>query len=322
MPNVIHTCLIARSLLFTPTHARAQAYPDHAIRVIVGFTPGSATDVSARMFAQKLTDAWNVPVTVENIPGAGGSVGAERVARSTPDGYTLYWGANGAMTINPSLQPSPSFDPARDLAPIARLLVSPSILAVNNDVPAKTVGELIALARAQPGKLSYASPGSGTPQHIAGEVFKTQLGLDIVHVPYRGSAAAYPDLMSGKVHVLFDNLPGSIEFVRTGKLRALGVTTAKRSDALPDIPAIGEVVPGYEASVWYGIAAPKGTPPEAIEVLNKALAAALADPKMQARIAELGGTPMPMSPAEFGRLVADETEKWGAVVRSAGLSVE
>jgi len=187
MPNVIHTCLIALSLLFTPTHARAQAYPDHAIRVIVGFTPGSATDVSARMFAQKLTDAWNVPVTVENIPGAGGSVGAERVARSTPDGYTLYWGANGAMTINPSLQPSPSFDPARDLAPIARLLVSPSILAVNNDVPAKTVGELIALARAQPGKLSHASPGSGTPQHIAGEVFKTQLGLDIVHVPYRGA---------------------------------------------------------------------------------------------------------------------------------------
>src|SRR5262245_1866466 len=180
---MIRVFLVALAL-FAAAPARAQSYPDHTIRLIVGFTPGSATDISARMFAQKLSDAWGVPVTVENIPGGGGSVGAERVAKSAPDGYTLYWGANGAMTINPTLQPSASFDPQRDLAPIARLLVSPSILAVNNDVPAKSVAELIALAKAQPGKLSYASPGLGTPQHIAAEVLKGQLGLDIVHVPY------------------------------------------------------------------------------------------------------------------------------------------
>ena len=178
-------------LLLSAGQAAAQGgYPDRTIRIIVGFTPGSATDISGRMFAQKLSEAWSVPVTVENIPGGGGSVGGERVSKAASDGYTLYWGANGAMTINPSLQPNPTFDPQRDLAPIARLLVSPSILAVNNDVPAKTVAELIALAKAQPGKLSFASPGAGTPQHIAGEVFKRLLGLDIVHVPYRGQCTA------------------------------------------------------------------------------------------------------------------------------------
>jgi tripartite-type tricarboxylate transporter receptor subunit TctC len=184
------------------------------------------------------------------------------------------------------------------------------------------VAEFIAYAKANPGKLSYASSGNGTSVHMSAELFKSMAGLDMVHVPYRGSAAAYPDLMTGKVHVLFDNLPGSVEFVRTGKLRALGVTTAKRSDALPEVPSIAEIVPGYEASVWYGIAAPRNTPAEVITALNSAFTAALADRKIQTRIAELGGTPMPMSPAEFGRLVADETEKWGAVVRSAGLSVE
>jgi tripartite-type tricarboxylate transporter receptor subunit TctC len=189
-------------------------------------------------------------------------------------------------------------------------------------LPVKSVAEFIEYAKANPGKINYASSGNGTSVHMSAELFKMMTKLDMVHVPYRGSSAAYPDLMAGKVHVLFDNLPGAIAFVKTGKLRALGVTTATRSDALPDVPAIGEIVKGYEASVWYGIAGPKGIPPKVVETLNKAVAAALADPKMKARFAELGGTPMPMSPAEFGKLVADETDKWAVVVKSAGLSVE
>jgi tripartite-type tricarboxylate transporter receptor subunit TctC len=205
---------------------------------------------------------------------------------------------------------------------VAGIMRLTNIMVVPPSLAAKSVAEFIALAKVNPGKLSFGSSGNGTSVHLSAELFKWMTGIDIVHVPYRGSAAAYPDLMTSKVQVLFDNLPGSIEFVRTGQLRALGVTTATRSDALPDVPAIGETVPGYEASVWYGIAAPKGTPAEAIEVLSNAVAAALADPKMQARLAELGGVPMPMSPAEFGKLLADETEKWGAVVKAAGLSVE
>ena len=195
-------------------------------------------------------------------------------------------------------------------------MVVPPSLAV------RSVAEFIDYAKAHPGELSFASSGNGTSVHMSGELFKAMTGINLVHVPYRGSSAAFPDLMTGKVHVMFDNLPGSIEFVRSGQLRALGVTTAKRSDALPDVPAIGEIVPGYEASVWYGMAAPRGTPPEAIDTLNKAMAAALADPKMEARLAELGGIAMPMSPEEFGKLVADETEKWAKVVKFAGISVE
>ena len=197
-----------------------------------------------------------------------------------------------------------------------------NVMVVPPSLPVKSVAEFIAHAKANPGKLSYASSGNGTSVHMSAELFKAMAGLDMVHVPYRGSAAAYPDLLTGKVHVLFDNLPGSVEFVRTGKLRALGVTTATRSDALPDVPTVGATVPGYEASVFYGVSGPKGIPPHVVEILNKAFTAAISDPKIKARIAELGGTPMPMTPAEFGKLVADETEKWGKVVRSAGLSVE
>jgi len=205
---------------------------------------------------------------------------------------------------------------------VAGIMRLTNIMVVPPSLPVRTVAEFIDYAKARPGELSFASSGNGTSVHMSAELFKTMTGINIVHVPYRGSSAAAPDLMTGKVHVMFDNLPGAIEFVRAGQLRALGVTTATRSDALPDIPTVGETVPGYEASVWYGIAAPKGTPPEAIEVLNKALAEALADPKMKSRIAGLGGVPMPMSPAEFGKLVADETEKWGKVVKFAGISVE
>jgi tripartite-type tricarboxylate transporter receptor subunit TctC len=248
-------------------------------------------------------------------------IAANAVINSAPDGYTIMFVApNNA--IGTTLYKNLPFVFLRDTAPVAGMMRLTNVMVVPTSLPVKTVAEFIAYAKANPGKFSYASSGNGTSVHMSAELFKSMAGLDMVHVPYRGSAAAYPDLMTGKVHVLFDNLPGSVEFVRTGKLRALGVTTAKRSDALPDVPTVGETVPGYEASVFYGISAPKGTPPDAIEVLNKAVTAALADPKMQARIAELGGTPMPMSPAEFGKLVADETEKWGVVVKSAGISVE
>jgi tripartite-type tricarboxylate transporter receptor subunit TctC len=210
----------------------------------------------------------------------------------------------------------------RDAAPVAGLMRLANVMVVPPSLPVKSVAEFIAYAKAHPGELSFASSGNGTSVHMSAELFKAMTHIDMVHVPYRGSAAAYPDLLSGKVHVLFDNIPGAVGFVHDGRLRALGVTTAKRSAALPDVPAIGEIVPGYEASVWYGIAAPKGTPPEVIDVLNKAVNAALADPKMQARIAEFGGTPMPMAPAEFGKLLADETEKWEKVVKFANISVE
>ena len=228
----LHLAAGVAALPVVSSITRAQTYPWRPVRIIVGFTAGSATDITARLFAQKLNEAWNVPVTVENIPGAGGSVGAERVAKSPPDGSTFYWGANGAMTINPSLQPSPTFDPIRDLAPIARVLVMPSIIAVNNEVPAKTVAELFALAKAQPGKLSFASPGVGTPQHIAGELLKNLAGVDIVHVPYRG--AILTDVIGGRVTMTLQNMGVILPVVRDGKLRALAVTSLKRSPIFPN----------------------------------------------------------------------------------------
>ena len=251
--HFLRAILLGPSLL-AANGAHAQTYPDRPIRMIVGFTPGSATDITGRMFAQRLSETWGVPVTVENVPGAGGSAGGERAARATPDGYTLYWGANGAMTINPSLQPNASFDPQRDLAPIARLLVSPTILAVNNDVPTKNVAELIAL-KSQPGKLSYASPGAGTPQHIAGEVFKAQLGLDLVHVPYRG--ANFTDVIGGRIPMTFQNAGALLATVRDGKLRGLAMTARQRSPNMPELPTMIEAgVPDFEVTSWFGLLAP------------------------------------------------------------------
>src|SRR5438874_4572666 len=276
--HVVRTALIVLALL--TSHAYAQNYPERGIRILVGFTPGSATDISARMFAQKLSEAWNVPVTVENVPGAGGSVGGERVGKSAPDGYTLYWGANGALTINPSLQTNPTFDPLRDLAPVARLLVMPSILAVNNDVPAKSVAELIALAKANPGKLSFASPGAGTPQHIAGEVFKSQLGLDIVHVPYRG--ANFTDVIGGRVTMTFQNAGAILPIVREGKLRALAVTSLKRSPNMPEFPTMIESgVPDFEVTSWFGLLAPTGTPAPIIAKLHRQAVEIVQHPQMR-----------------------------------------
>jgi tripartite-type tricarboxylate transporter receptor subunit TctC len=299
----------------------ADKYPSRPVHWFVGFAAGGPNDTVARIMGEWLSDHLGQQFVIENRSGSGGMIAANALINSPPDGYTIMFDApNNA--IGTSLYKNLPFVFLRDTVPVAGMMRLTNIMVVPPSLPVKTVAEFIAYAEAHPGELSYASSGNGTSVHMSAELFKAMAGLDMVHVPYRGSAAVYPDLLTGKVHVLFDNLPGAIAFVRTGKLRALGVTTAERSAALPDVPTVGETVPGYEASVWYGISAPKGTPPEIVDILNKAIAAALADPKMKARIAELGATPMPMSPAEFGKLLADETEKWAKVVKFANISVE
>ena len=314
---IIRILLVALSFQLTG-YAQAQTYPDRTIRILVGFTPGSATDISARMFAQKLGEAWSAPVTVENLPGAGGSVGGERVGKSPPDGYTLYWGANGALTINPSLQVNPTFEPLRDLAPVVRLLVMPSILAVNTDVPAKSVAELIALARASPGKLSYASPGAGTPQHIAGEVFKSQLGLDIVHVPYRG--ANFTDVIGGRVTMTFQNTGSILPNVREGKLRGLAVTSLKRSTAMPELPTMIEAgVPDFEVTSWFGLLAPAGTPAPIIARLQKQAVEIVQQPIMRENFGKIGLDVVADGPDAFATIIRTDTAKWAKVIKDAGI---
>jgi tripartite-type tricarboxylate transporter receptor subunit TctC len=301
--------------------ARAQTYPWRPVRIIVGFTAGSATDITARLLAQKLNEAWNVPVTVENIPGASGSVGAERVAKSAPDGSTFYWGANGAMTINPSLQPSPTFDPARDLAPIARVLVMPSILAVNNEVPAKTVAELFTLAKAQPGKLSFASPGVGTPQHIAGELLKNLAGVDMVHVPYRG--AILTDVIGGRVTMTLQNMGVILPIIRDGKLRALAVTSLRRSPIISELPTLAESgFPGFEVISWFGLLAPTATPVVIIDKVHAELERIVANADTRERIAQLGLEASVNSPEEFAVVIKTDTAKWAKVIRAANIKAE
>jgi tripartite-type tricarboxylate transporter receptor subunit TctC len=318
--NFIRLAFLALTLL-EAGHASAQTYPDHTIRILVGFTPGSATDVSARMFAQKLSDAWAVPVMVENLPGGGGSIGGERVARSPSDGYTLYWGANGAMTINPSLQNNPTFEPMRDLAPVARLLVMPSILAVNVDVPAKTVAELIALAKVQPGKLTYASPGTGTPQHIAGEMLKRMAGIDIVHVPYRG--ANFTDVIAGRVTMTFQNAGAILPTVREGKLRPLAVTSLKRSPNMPEFPTMIEAgVADFEATSWFGLLAPVGTPSEIVTKLHHEAVRIVSRPDMREKFALIGLDVVGDAPDAFATIIRSDTLKWAKVIKEAGIKGE
>jgi len=318
--NFIRLAFLALTLL-EAGHASAQTYPDHTIRILVGFTPGSATDVSARMFAQKLSDAWAVPVMVENLPGGGGSIGGERVARSPSDGYTLYWGANGAMTINPSLQNNPTFEPMRDLAPVARLLVMPSILAVNVDVPAKTVAELIALAKVQPGKLTYASPGTGTPQHIAGEMLKRMAGIDIVHVPYRG--ANFTDVIAGRVTMTFQNAGAILPIVREGKLRPLAVTSLKRSPNMPEFPTMIEAgVADFEATSWFGLLAPVGTPSEIVTKLHHEAVRIVSSPDMREKFALIGLDVVGDAPDAFAAIIRSDTLKWAKVIKEAGIKGE
>jgi tripartite-type tricarboxylate transporter receptor subunit TctC len=319
--KVVRATVVAFTALLMAAPTVAQTgYPDRPVRIIVGFTAGSATDITARMFAQKLNAAWNVPVTVENIPGAGGSVGGDRVAKAAPDGTTLYWGANGAMTINPSLLPNPTFDTVRDLAPIARVLVMPSLLVVNNDVPAKSVAELFALAKARPGQLSYASPGVGTPQHIAGELLKSLASVDIVHVPYRGVALA--DVIGGRVTMTLQNMGAILPVVRDGKLRALAVTSNQRSPIIPELPTLAESgFPDFEAISWFGLLAPAHTAAPIIAKVHEEIVKIAAQTDMRERLAQLGLDVAVNSPDEFAAVINADIAKWAKVIKDANIKL-
>jgi tripartite-type tricarboxylate transporter receptor subunit TctC len=311
----------AAALPTTARLAKSEAYPTRPVHWIVSFTAGGPNDTVARLIGQYLSERLGQQFVIENRVGAGGNIGMAAVLISSPDGYTIGFAApNNA--INTSLYEKLPFDFIRESVPVAGTMLLTNVMVVHPDVPAKTVAEFIAYAKANPGKINMASSGSGTSVHMSGELFKAMTGIEMQHVPYRGSAPAMQDLLTNRVQVLFDNLPGSIAHIKAGALRALGVTAGKRSNALPDVPTIGETVPGYEAVVWYGIVAPKGTPPEIVETLNSAVNAVLADPKLKARLAELGGEAMPMTPAQFGKLIADETEKWANVVKFSGAKAE
>ena len=300
----------------------AQSYPSRPVRFVVGFAPGGGADIATRLMGQWLSDRLGQQFVVENRVGASSNLATEQVVRANADGYTLIQ-LNVANAINASLYKNLSFNVLRDLAPVASFMRVPNVMEVSPTVPINTVPEFIAYAKANPGKLMFASSGVGTTIHMSGELFKAMAGVDMLHVPYRVLAAGgYADLMTGAVHVTFDNLPASIELIRAGKLRALAVTSATRSQAMPELPTEADVLPGYEASAWYGIAAPAGTPADIVERLNQALNAAFADPRMKARIAELGGTPLPGSPADFATFFASETEKWARVVKLSGAKAE
>jgi tripartite-type tricarboxylate transporter receptor subunit TctC len=301
--------------------ARAQGYPTRPVRIIVGQTAGGGQDIFARLIGQWLSDRLGRPFIIENRPGAGGNIGAEAVVRSSADGHTLLLIAP-SNTINETLYDKLSFDFVRDIAPIASIARAPLIMEVPSSFPANTVSEFITYAKANPGKLNMASPGIGTSVHIAGELFKMMAGVNLVHVPYRGAPAADTDLISEQVQVMFNNVPNSIEHVRSGRLRALAVTTVERFQALPNIPTVGEFVPGYEASSWWGLGAPTNTPAEIVERLNREINAGLANPTVKSRFADLGATAFSTSLADFRRFVADETEKWAKVVKFSGAKLE
>jgi tripartite-type tricarboxylate transporter receptor subunit TctC len=297
--------------------ALAQSYPSRPVRIIVGFTPAGATDILARLIGQWLSERLGQTFVVENRPGAGSNIATEAVARSPADGYTLMLVAP-ANAINATLYDKLNFDFIRDIAPVAGLIRVANVMEVNPVLPAKTLPEFIAYAKGNPGKVNYASAGTGSQQHVAGELFKMMAGIEMVHVPYRGGGPALADLMGGQVQLFFGTTASTIQLIKSGKLRALAVTTAERSRALPDVPTVGEVVPGYEASSWYGIGAPRSTPPEIIDRLNTEINAGLADPKIKARLDEMGGTALIGPPSAFGKLIIDETEKWAKVVRLSG----
>jgi tripartite-type tricarboxylate transporter receptor subunit TctC len=301
--------------------AWAQAYPTRPVRIIVGFAPGGATDIVARLIGPWLSERFGQQFVIENRPGAGSNIGTEVVVNAPADGYTLLV-VTSVNTINATLYERLNFNLTRDITPVASIHREPFVLEVNPSVPVKTVPEFITHAKANPGKINLASAGIGSGNHVAGELFKMMTGVNLVHVPYRGGGPALLDLLGGQVQVLFATMSSSIEYVRGGKLRALAVTTANRSSALPDIPTIAEFVPGYESSFWTGVGAPKNTPAEIADKLNKEINAALADPKMQARLAELGATAISRSPADFGKLIGDETEKWAKVIKFADIKAE
>ncbi len=296
----------------------AQTYPSRPVHCFDGFPAGGPNDIVARLIGQWLSERLGQQFVIENRPSAGGIIAAQAVANAPPDGYTLLV-VGAPQAISTTLYDNLNFNLVRDITPVAGIIRVPLVMEVNPAVPAKTVPELIAYANANPGKLNMASGGTGTTDHVSGELFKMMAGVNMVLVPYRGGAPALTDLLGGQVQVLFDPIPASIEYIRTGKLRVLAVTTATRSEALPDIPTVGEFVPGYEASSWYGVCAPKDTPAEIIDQLNKEINAGLADPKLKARFADLGGTMLVGSPADFGKLIAHETDKWAKVIKAVGI---
>jgi tripartite-type tricarboxylate transporter receptor subunit TctC/ABC-type uncharacterized transport system substrate-binding protein len=317
----LHLAAGAAALPAVSRIARAQAYPTRPVRIIAGYPPGGSIDIHARLIGQWLSQRLGQPFVVENRPGAGGNVGSEAAAHAAPDGYTLLISGIG-NTISATLYDKLKYDFIRDFAPVAGVMRAANVIDVHPSVPVNSVPELIAYAKANPGKVTMGSPGVGTSPHLSGELFKLMTGVDMLHVPYRGNAPALTDLLAGQLQVLFDGISSSIEHIRSGKVRALAVTTATRVPSLPDVPTVGEFVPGYEVSVWFSVSAPRNTPPEIIATLNREINAGLADPKLKARLVELGGAPMPMTPAEVGKLIASETEKWAKVIRAANIKPE
>jgi tripartite-type tricarboxylate transporter receptor subunit TctC len=303
-----------------PRIAWAQAYPLRPVRVIVGFPPGGVSDITARHMGQWLSERLGQPFVIENRPGAGGNIATEAVVNAAPDGYALLL-VDASAAPNATLYDNLNFNFIRDIAPVAGIVRIPAVMVVNPSVPANTLPEFIAYAKANPGKVNFASAGIGSPPHLAGELFNMSAGVKMVHVPYRGGAPALTDLLRGQVQVMFTSLP-TIEYIRAGKLRPLAVAGATRSPALPDVPTVGDVLPGYEASTWNGVGAPKNAPAEIIDRLNTEINAGLADPKMEARFADLGGLLLPGSPADFAKLIAEETEKWGKVIKAANIKPE
>jgi tripartite-type tricarboxylate transporter receptor subunit TctC len=308
----------AAALPLLPRAAAALDYPIRPARIIVGYAAGGAPDILARLVGQWLSDRLGQPFLVENRPGANGSIAIETVVKAAADGYTLLAVAL-PDAVNATLYPSPNYNFVRDVAPIAATSRDPDVMVVNPSFPAKTVPEFINFAKANPGKINMASPGIGSSPHMAGELFKSMTGIEMTHVAYRGSPPAITDLLGGQVQVYFAPISASLSYVRAGKLRALAVTTATRAEALPDIPTVSDFVPGYEVSAWYGIGAPKNTPADIVDRLNKEINAGLADPGMKARLAALGSSAFAVSPAEFGKFIADETAKWAKVIKSAGI---
>jgi tripartite-type tricarboxylate transporter receptor subunit TctC len=316
----LHLAAGAAALPAASRIARAQAYPSRPVRIIVGFAAGGAPDILARLIGQGLSERLGQPFVVENRPGAASNIATEAVVRALPDGYTLLqFGPSSA--INATLYKRLNFNFTHDIEPVASIVRIPMVMLVNPSLPAKTVPEFIAYAKANPGKVSMASTGLGSTPHMTGEMFKMMADIELVHVPYRGGTAVVADLIGGQVQVLFVGTE-TIEHIRSGKLRAIAVTTTTRLDLLPDIPTLGEFLPGFEASVWFGIGTPRNTPPDIIEKLNKEINAALADPKLKARLAELGGTVLAGSPTDFRKLIADETEKWGNVIRALNIKAD
>jgi tripartite-type tricarboxylate transporter receptor subunit TctC len=314
----LHLAAGAAALPALSRVARAQAYPTKPVRLIVPFAAGGSPDIFARLIGQWLSERLGQSFLIENRPGGGGNIGTEGVVRAPADGYTLLLVAD-YNAINATLYDKLNFNFMSDIASVAGMIRAPHVMVVNPSFPAKTVPEFIAYGKANPGRINMASGGVGSSNHLSGELFKAMTGVDMVHVPYRGASPALTDLLAGQVHVLFGSLASSIEYIRAGKLRPLAVTTATRSQALPDTPAVSEFVPGYEASGWYGVGAPKNTPIEIVNILNKEINTALADPKIQTRLADLGGKLLTGSPAEFGKVIADETAKWGKVIRAANI---